>query len=134
MKTELKEKLGGLFEKDSNRNPQLEIAGNYIIWQLSVMKNEELADTTAEEFTKGVFKLSDIWKSITKYAESKAVNRCAVLTPDEVYTEIRKALKIDKVVEPSETVGFIPSGMVQKPTAPVPEPSSLNLDLDELFG
>ena len=124
MKTELREKLKELFEKDSKN----------IIWQLGTMKNEELANTTAEEFIKGVFKLTNVWKEVTAYARKKAVNSCAVLTPEEVYAEIRKALKIDKAVEPSETVGFIPSGMAQSEKIPAPEASSLNLDLDELFG
>ena len=134
MKTELKEKLGELFKKDSNRNPQLEIASKYIIWQLSVMKNEELADTTAEEFAKGIFKLHEIWKSVTEYARSKAVSQCAVLSEDEVYSKIRELIKIDKAVEPSETVGFIQPGMARAEKIPAPETSSLNLDLDELFG
>lgn len=131
MKQELKEKLKELFEKGSKNNPQLKIAGEYIIWQLGMMKNEELADTTAEEFTKGVFKLSEVWKSITEYARSKAVNQCAVISDSEIYGKIREALKIDKAVEPSETVGFIPSGMAQ--TEKIPEPTSLGLDLDALF-
>ena len=133
MKTELKEKLKELLEKDSKGSPQLEIASKYIIWQLGNMKNEELANTTAEEFIKGIFKLSDIWKKITEYARSKAVHQCAVLSEDEVYSKIREFIKIDKAVEPSETVGFIQSNTAETEEIPVPEPSALNLYLDALF-
>lgn len=133
MKTELREKLKELFKKVTKGNPQLEIASKYIIWQLGNMKNEELANTTAEEFIKGIFKLSDIWKNVTEYARSKAVHQCAVISEDEVYSKIRELIKIDKAVEPSETVGFIQSDMAEPEELPVPEPSALNLDLDALF-
>lgn len=124
------EKLTELFGKAKDENQK--IIGNYIIWQLSTMKNREIAETTAEEFIKGVFKLDDILKTVTSEARKRAHNNCAVMSDSEVFAIVRKAISIDGVVSPEETVGFNPFSEQTEIAAPA-EKIPASVDFDSLW-
>lgn len=124
------EKLTELFGKAKDENQK--IIGNYIIWQLSTMKNREIAETTAEEFVKGVFKLDDIFKTVISEAKKRASNNCAVMPSTEVFAIVRKAISIDGVVSPQETVGFNPFSEQTGISAPA-EKIPASVDFDSLW-
>ncbi|MGN0656082.1 MAG: hypothetical protein ACI4KR_04755 [Ruminiclostridium sp.] len=113
-------KLAELFsgEKDDTAK----IIGDYIIWQLDRMNNRELAEKTAEEFTKGIFKLGTILEAVRDEARTRAHGGCAVMTSImtsiDVFEIVRRSIRINGAVTPEETVGYNPFS-----TEPAPAPT-----------
>lgn len=111
---------------------------NYIIWQLSAMVDEQLADNTAKELVSGGFTLKGAVDAIRKAATH---NVCSDV---EGYKAVRKYLCIDGVVTDAEAALYflrdIPKetiidliGKIKQDAPEVTKPM-LDLDLDNLFG
>ena len=122
-------KLAELFsgEKDDTAR----IIGDYIIWQLDRMNNRELAEKTAEEFTKGIFKLDTILEAVRDGARTRAHGGCAVMSDSEVFEIVRRAIRINGAVTPEETVGYNPFSAEPAP-APT-EKTSASVDFGALW-
>ena len=109
----------------------------YIIWQLSAMVNEALAETTARELLDGGFTLKGAADAIQKAATNGAISDV------DGYRAVRKYLHIDGVVTDAEAALFflrnIPKeeildliGKVKRDDPAVTKPM-LDLDIDGLF-
>lgn len=109
----------------------------YIIWQLSAMANEALAETTAKEILDGGFTLKDAADAIQKAAKNGAISDV------DGYRAVRKYLHIDGVVTDAEAALFflrgIPKeeiidliGKIKRDDSAVIKPM-LDLDIDSLF-
>lgn len=109
----------------------------YIIWQLSAMANEALAETTAKEIIDGGFTLKDATGEIQKAAKQGAISDV------DGYRAVRKYLHIDGVVTDAEAALYflrdIPKetildliGKIKRDDPAVTKPM-LDLDIDGLF-
>ncbi|MGN0618533.1 MAG: hypothetical protein ACI4J7_05890 [Ruminiclostridium sp.] len=122
-------KLAELFSKE--KDDTAKIIGDYIIWQLDRMNNRELAEKTAEEFTKGIFKLGTILEAVRDEARTRAHGGCAVMSDSEVFEIVRRAIRINGTVTPEETVGYNPFSAEPAP-APT-EKTSASVDFGSLW-
>ena len=118
--------LAELFSEEKDDTAR--IIGDYIIWQLDRMNDRELAEKTAEEFTKGIFKLSSILEEVREAARSRAHGGCAVMTSIDVFEIVRKAIKINGAITPGETVGYNPFSGEPAPAPTEKTPASVDFN------
>ena len=118
--------LAELFSEEKDDTAR--IIGDYIIWQLGRMNDRELAEKTAEEFTKGIFKLSSILEEVREAARSRAHGGCAVMTSIDVFEIVRKAIKINGAITPGETVGYNPFSVEPAPVSTEKTPASVDFN------
>ncbi|MGN0577663.1 MAG: hypothetical protein ACI4J4_03480 [Ruminiclostridium sp.] len=105
--------------------------GEYILWQLENMRNQNVAETTADEFERGIFTLDNIYDKV-KEEVRKTVKRNEVSVPDcEVYAMVRKIIAIDGTVKEDE-LPFDPLNGRTTKAAPV-EKIPASVDFDSLW-
>lgn len=112
---------------------------NYILWQLSAMVNEELAEVTANELIDKKLSISGAAGAVQTSAKAKS----GICSDVDGYKIVREYLHIDGVVTDAEAALFflkdIPKetildliGKVKRDAPEVTKPM-LDLDIDGLF-
>ena len=115
----------------------------YIAWQLANMSNQELAETTAEEITKGIFSLDKIYGAIE--AEARKLkpkgSNVACLVSERVFEIVREELKIKAAVPDNEcrASDFFAWLMKKEDSVPIgissePVSAAVSIDFDEIWG
>lgn len=122
------------------RNEHEQAVADYIVWQLAVMENEALAETTANEIIGKVFKLSDAVNAVSDLARKNGGG----VSDQAGYKAVREYLHIDGAVSDAEAALYflrdIPKETVIelinkiKRDDPAVTKPMLDLGLDDLFG
>lgn len=141
-----KTELSAFFAKDKKRDGFRKIIEDYILWQLSVLPDPALADTTADEIINGVHDVKKICDTVTAEAQKQKNGSYTAMASWDVFWIVCKELHIDGVMKKEDTLGFVPDGFgksvvteVYAPAQPEPalhanaESSPFSVDIDSLF-
>ena len=124
----------------AGKNEHERAISDYIIWQLAAMRNESLAETTANEIINKMFTLSGAVKAVSDLARKNGGG----VSDQAGYKAVREYLHIDGVVTDAEAALYfmrdIPKNQILdlinkiKRDDPATTKPMLDLDIDDLFG
>lgn len=108
-------------------DPYVEIIGHYIIDRCGL-------DADCEKRAASEKTLEGAMKAVQEAAKKKAVNGCAVLTPDAVFGEVDKYFGF-AADELAQARAMRSSGAVSAPAAPAvpPAPAAVSVDLADFL-
>ena len=141
-----KDALSAFFAKDKKRDSFRKTIEDYVIWQLSALHDEALADTTADEIIKGILDMKKICQKVISHAQKQKSGSSAALASYDVFWIVCKELHINGVITKEDTLGFVPDGFTksmsvevhahakteEKLQAPA-KTSPFSVDIDSLF-
>ena len=141
-----KRELAEFFAKDKKRDTFRKTLEDYVLWQLSALSDESLADTTADEIIKGVFDMKKICQKVISEAQKQKSGSSAALASWDVFWIVCKELHIDGLLKQEDTLGFVPDGFSKSVSVEVHAPAKpeekiasdckntpFSVDIDSLF-